>query len=225
MIEDPRPASGLFLCFEGGDGSGKSTQRDRLYTALKAAGHEVVATREPGGSPSAERIRDILLRGDLGALDPRSELLLFTAARVEHLRSTVLPALARGAVVLCDRFLDSSLAYQGAGNGTDSALILELHRTFCGDIRPDLTFLLDGPSEALLARSKARLAAEGSGEDRYENAALDFHQRLSARYRALAAAEPDRYVVLDATQPIDRITAAMLAAVRARGLRAGAHAA
>ena len=218
---------GLFICFEGMDGSGKSTQARELGHAIAAKGDEVVLTRDPGGAPSAGEIRTLLLEGAVDRWSPRTEVLLFTAARVELIERTVLPALARGAIVICDRFLDSTLAYQGAGHGNDVADILELHRRMCDDIRPDLTVLLDGPVADLLARSKSRLSAEASGEDRFENMASDFHQRLAAAYRDAAAADPNRYLVADALQTPEAIAHELAERVgawisRARGQTAAA---
>lgn len=208
---DTHKLPGAFLVFEGGDGSGKSTQARLAGEALAARGHEVVLTRDPGGSPSASEIRKLLLEGDVDRWDPKTEVLLFTAARVELIERTVLPNLARGAIVISDRFLDSTLAYQGGGHGNDVGNILELHRRLCGDLRPDLTVLLDGPVETLLARSKARLAGEASTEDRYEQMALDFHKRLAEAYRAQARNDPGRYLVADATAGQDAVTANVLA--------------
>lgn len=186
------PNKGLFVTLEGPDGSGKSTQRRLLAERLRAWGRDVVETREPGGSPLAEKIRDLLLDGKNHGLTPAAELLLFEAARSQHVRDTIRPALERGAVVLCDRFTDSTLAYQGAGRGLEGAPVEALNRFATGGLEPDLTLLYDIVPQAGLARAKSHKG----GDDRMEAADLAFHGRVRRAYLDLAAAAPGRIRVL-----------------------------
>lgn len=203
---------GAFITFEGVDGAGKTTQRGRLAAAFAAAGRPVVETREPGGSEGAEAIRRLLVEGAPGRWSPETELLLFTAARRDHMERTVGPALAGGAVVLCDRFVDSTRAYQAAGRGLDRARVDALHAAFIGR-EPDLTLIFDlDPAEAL-----ARQAARGGGEARFEGFGLAFQQRLRAAFRAIAEAEPARCAVIDASGDADAVAARVRAAVAACG--------
>lgn len=206
---------GRFVVLEGGEGAGKTSLIQALEQALRQDGRAVLRTREPGGSPSAERIREIVVSGSIDSLDAAAETLLFTAARRQHLRETVLPALARGEIVLCDRYLGSTLAYQGP-RGVEEADILDLHRRFCGNLRPHLTLLLDIDPAVGLARAGRRLAADASQERRFESMGLDAHRRIRAAYLADAARDPDGHVVLDAAQPPEAVLAAALAALRAR---------
>lgn len=206
------PPRGRFITFEGGEGAGKSTQVSRLATALKAAGRDLVVTREPGGSPGAEEIRKLLVEGAGERWSPWAEALLNYAARREHLDRTVLPALSAGRWVISDRFADSTFAYQGYGHGLGAEKIAALHRLVVGDLKPDLTVILDIPVDAGLARASGR----SGKEDRYERMGRDFHERLRAGFLAIAAAEPDRCVVIDATRPMDSVTAEILSAVHSR---------
>ena len=207
--------TGRFIVLEGGEGAGKTSLIATLEAALAADGRMVRRTREPGGSPSAEKIRAIVVSGSIDSLDAVTETLLFTAARRQHLRETVLPALKRGEIVLCDRYLGSTLAYQGL-RGVSEEDILDLHRRFCGGLRPHLTLLLDIPPEIGLARSGRRLVADGSGEDRFEQMDLDAHRRIRAAYLADAARDPGSYVVLDATKTPEQLFAEALVALKAR---------
>jgi dTMP kinase len=207
--------TGRFIVLEGGEGAGKTSLIAALETVLTADGHTVRRTREPGGSPSAEKIRAIVVSGSIDSLDAAAETLLFTAARRQHLRETILPALRRGEIVLCDRYLGSTLAYQGL-RGVPEEDILDLHRRFCGGLRPHLTLVLDIPPEIGLARSGRRLAADGSGEGRFEQMDLDAHRKIRAAYLANAARDPDCHVVLDATQTPEQVLANALAALKAR---------
>jgi len=204
--------SGRFITLEGGEGGGKSTQVGLLVAALRARGLEVLATREPGGSPGAEAIRALLVAGEPGRWDGVSEALLHFAARRDHLRTTVWPALARGAWVVCDRFADSTRAYQGAGQGLDPALIEQLYHLTVGSFAPDLTLILDLPVEQGLQRAGQR----GGAEDRYERMGAAFHQRLRQGFLAIAAAEPARCAVLDAGQSIEAVHQQILATLTAR---------
>lgn len=203
---------GRFISFEGGEGAGKSTQVKRLGARLQVGGHEVVLTREPGGSPGAESIRDIVLRGDADRWSPVTETLLMYAARRDHIERVIRPALARGAYVVCDRFADSTRAYQGAAGGTDPGLIQALETYVLEDVRPDLTLVFDLPPEVGLERAHARAGAEM----RFESKGMAFHERLREGFRAIAAAEPDRCVVVDATADMDTVEQAVWRAVAER---------
>ena len=209
---------GRFITFEGGEGGGKSTQLRHLAERLGGAGQEVVATREPGGSPGGEAIRALLVQGEADRWSPVTETLLMYAARRDHIERVIAPALARGAWVLCDRYADSTRAYQGAGGGTDPALIAALESHVLGGVTPDLTLILDLPPETGLARAAARAGAE----TRFESKGLDFHARLREGFLGIAAAEPERCEVIDATAPLETVAAAIWAAVRRR-LELAAH--
>ncbi|MFV0490756.1 MAG: dTMP kinase [Pseudorhodobacter sp.] len=201
--------SGRFFSFEGIDGSGKSTQARFLQAALAKRGVEAILTREPGGSPGAEEIRNLLLEGGADRWSPRTEILLFTAARRDHLERTILPALHRGAVVITDRFADSTRAYQGlARNGGEDlrTLVDNLHDLMIG-MEPDLTFLIDLPPEKGLARATAR----GAGEQRFEEMGLDLQQRLRAEFLDLARATPERFALFDGAREEGDLAADILA--------------
>lgn len=201
---------GRFIVLEGGDGAGKTTLARALTAALAEAGRAVVATREPGGTRAGMALRTLLLAEDGPGFTPDAELLLMTAARVQHVREIIEPALARGAMVVCDRFIGSTLAYQGHGSGLDAARILALHRDFVGDLWPDATLLLDLPPDLALARGRARLAASAANEGRFEARDMAFHARVRDGFLALARTLPG-WTVLDATLA----PAALLAAARA----------
>lgn len=211
--------AGKFITFEGGEGTGKSTQVRMLQEALAATGLDVISTREPGGTPEAERIRDALVQRTSADMDPLSEALLLFAARREHLLKKIRPALAQGQWVVCDRFADSTRAMQGDGMGLDAAVIENLYALVAGDFAPDLTIILDiDPAEGL-ARSTARLTAaadKAATEDRYERMSLAFHNRLRQGFLRIARENPSRCVVIDAAQNIDAIHAAVLTAVETR---------
>jgi dTMP kinase len=206
------PSSGRFITLEGGEGAGKSTQVTRLKSWIEARGHTVVATREPGGAPGAEMVRKLLVEGPVERWDGTTEALLHFAARRDHLRSTVWPALKRGAWVISDRFADSTMAYQGYGHGADRKMLGELYDMAVGEFRPDLTLILDLPVEKGLARAAARRGKE----TRYESLPVDFHERVRAGFLDIAAADPERCVVIDAAPDIDTIAAAMARAVGER---------
>ena len=201
----PGVVSGRFITFEGGEGAGKSTQIERLLRRLNEDGVRAIATREPGGSPKAERIRQSVLAGAAKSFGPFAEAILFSAARIDHLRETIRPALARGLIVLCDRFADSTRAYQGALGNVDPALIRALERATIGDTRPDLTFILDLPAEIGLARAAQRRS--GQGADRFEVEDAAFHERLREAFLAIAREEPGRCVVIDADRDPDVVEA------------------
>jgi dTMP kinase len=203
---------GRFITFEGGEGAGKSTQVQRLATRLRADGHEVVTTREPGGSPGAESIRDLVLRGEADRWSPVTETLLMYASRRDHIERVIRPALARGAWVICDRFADSTRAYQGAAGGVDPSFITALETYILETTRPNLTVVFDLPAEVGLERAHARAGAEM----RFESKGMAFHQRLREAFRAIAAAEPDRCAVVDAAASMDAVEAAVWAAVSER---------
>jgi len=190
---------GRFITLEGGEGAGKSTQLARLRTLLESRGIAVTATREPGGTPGAEEIRRLLVTGEAGRWDPWSEALLVNAARHDHVARVIAPALAAGRWVLCDRFLDSTLAYQGQTLGQGA--VEALHALAIGRLRPDLTFVLDLLPEVGLARAAARRGGEG----RFETRDLGFHQRLREGFRAIAAAEPERCCLIDASGGEDAV--------------------
>lgn len=203
---------GKFITFEGGEGAGKSTQARRLCDRLRAAGHDVVQTREPGGSPGAEVIRNIVVAGDAERWSPMTESLLMYASRSDHLEQTIRPALSAGRWVVCDRFADSSRAYQGAGGGVAPDFIEALDRGVVGKDQPDLTLIFDLPVEEGLQRAFGR----GLFETRFESKGLAFHQRLRDGFLAIARAHPDRCVVLDATGSEDEVAARVWDAVTAR---------
>lgn len=203
-----------FITFEGGEGTGKSTQVARLAERLRAEGFEVVTTREPGGSPHAEALRKTILSGEAKALGPFAEALLFARARQDHVAATIRPALARGAIVLCDRFSDSTRAYQGALGAVPTALIEALERWAVGDTRPDLTLILDLPVATALLRAASR--REGAAADRYEGEAHAFHETLRDAFQSIAAREPERCVLVDASGAVDAVAARVVAAVLPR---------
>jgi len=203
---------GRFITFEGGEGAGKSTQVKRLVTRLEAGGREVVMTREPGGSPGAESIRDIVLRGDADRWSPVTETLLMYAARRDHVERVIRPALARGAWVVCDRFADSTRAYQGAAGGTDPGLIAALETYILEDTRPNLTLVFDLPAEVGLERAHIRAGAEM----RFESKGMAFHERLREAFLAIATREPERCAVIDACDTMDGVEAQVWAAVAER---------
>ncbi len=202
---------GRFITLEGGEGAGKSTQVRHLASWLAERGIETVTTREPGGSPGAEAIRALLVSGETDRWDAVTETMLHFAARRDHLRVTVLPALERGAWVISDRFADSTRAYQGIVQGAGKDVVERLYDLAVGDLRPDLTLVLDLPVATGLAR-----AAERGGENRYERMGAAFHERLRTAFLEIAAAEPERCVVVDADGPLDAISGRIAAAVSER---------
>jgi dTMP kinase len=202
--QTPQPR-GLFVTFEGGDGSGKSTQSALLAEWLQNQGRTVVLTREPGGTELGDEIRDIVLHRR-GHISPRAEALLYAADRAHHIATKVRPALAEGAIVLQDRYLDSSVAYQGAGRVLSPEEVRNLSLWAAEDLLPDLTILLDLDETVGRDRLKAR-----TKYDRLEDEEQDFHARVRAGYLALAQAEPDRFLVLAATDPVESIAAAIRA--------------
>ncbi|MBL8660359.1 MAG: dTMP kinase [Rhodospirillales bacterium] len=214
-----RPGRGRFITLEGGEGAGKSTQVHILAGALRRRGLSVVTTREPGGAPAAEEIRALLVGGAVHRWSAMTETLLHYAARREHLDATILPMLAAGAWVICDRFADSTTAYQGYGHGLGRDAVRALHDLVVGAIRPDLTLILDIPVEEGLARAcrraSDRVGAAGS-EDRYERMDRAFHERVRHGFLAIAEGEPERCIVVDANRPPDRVAAELERCVLAR---------
>jgi dTMP kinase len=202
---------GRFIVFEGADGAGKTTQLRRLALALRQEGREVVETREPGGSPGAEAIRRLLVEGEPGRWSAETELLLFTAARRDHVERALRPALARGAAVLCDRFVDSTRAYQAAGRGAARADVEALHERFIG-LEPDVVLILDLDPEAARARGLARLDGEGGAEARFERFGGPFQRALRDAFRALAAEDPARRRLVDASGDAGAVAARIRAA-------------
>ncbi|CCG43147.1 dTMP kinase [Magnetospirillum molischianum] len=208
----PQPTSGRFITIEGGEGAGKSTQVVLLAEALRSRGVTVVTTREPGGSEGAEAIRSLLVSGETGRWDGITEALLHFAARRDHLLRSVWPALERGEWVISDRFADSTLAYQGFGHGLPAETIASLYQIAVGRFIPDLTLILDLPVEEGLKRAGIR----GGDEDRYERMGVGFHQRLRQGFLDIAADNPQRCAVIDATPVSDVVHRVVLATVEAR---------
>lgn len=212
---------GLFITFEGGEGAGKSTQIRMLAATLRASGREVVVTREPGGSPGAEAIRHVVLSGAAEPFGPRMEAVLFAAARADHIDRTIRPALARGAVVLSDRFVDSSRVYQGVTGGLDRSFMETLERATVEGMMPDLTLILDIDPEEGMRRAGARRGA--SEADRFEKEGLSLHRRRRKAFLEIAKAEPERCKVIDASRPAEKIAAEIASAAEAvidrKGLR------
>jgi dTMP kinase len=212
----------LFITFEGGEGAGKSTQIRMLAATLRASGHEVVVTREPGGSPGAEAIRHVVLSGAAEPFGPQMEAVLFAAARADHIDRTIRPALERGAVVLSDRFVDSSRVYQGVTGGLERSFMETLERATVEDMMPDLTLILDIDPEEGMRRAGAR---RGTSEaDRFEKEGLSLHRRRRKAFLEIAKSEPKRCKVIDASRPAEKIAAEIASAAEAvidrKGLRA-----
>jgi dTMP kinase len=196
---------GKFITFEGLDGTGKSTQMRKLAAVVRAAGHTVVETREPGGTLTGEKIRKVLLDSGTAGLSPLAEMALMFASRAQHIAEVIEPALAAGSIVLCDRFTDSTEAYQGSGRQLGSAAVRELHRVLCGNLQPDLTILLDSDAAASVNRARRRnkrnskAATKGRGdENRFESETREFFGRVHEGYLAIAKREPGRVAIVDA---------------------------
>ncbi len=208
----------LFITLEGGEGAGKTTQINRLAEALTRENYKVITTREPGGTPEGEKIRSLFVRDGGAQWTPLAEVLLVLAARAMHVERVVRPALEAGKIVLCDRFSDSTLAYQGYGRGLDAKTIARLSQDVLGDLQPDLTFILDLPPEVGLSRSTKRMAREGlsgiEGEDRFEKLEMGFHHKVREGFLTIAKNEPERCVVIDATASVDAMAGAIWDAVR-----------
>ncbi len=200
---------GLFITLEGGEGAGKSTQSRRVKAELEQLGREVILTREPGGTPEAEKIRDLLVQRDGGNWTPMAECLLFFAARQMHVETLIKPAISAGKIVICDRFTDSTVAYQGYGHGFDISTIRQIEKITLGNFAPDMTFILDLPVEQGLSRSlKQKDIAAGSKEnteDRFEKLRIDFHERLRKGFLEIAAQDTGRCTVVDAMKSADDV--------------------
>lgn len=205
-------AAGRFITFEGGEGAGKSTQVALLGERLRAAGHEFIATREPGGAPGAMDIRRLLVEGAVDRWEPFSELLLHNAARHEHVQKTIAPALAAGKWVICDRFADSTMAYQGYAQDVDHDMVARINRAAAGDVWPDLTIVLDLAVADGLARAEGRRDVE----DRYERMGAAFHERIRDAFLAIAKAEPERCAVIAAASDVDRVAGEVWDTVQTR---------
>jgi len=204
--------AGLFVTFEGGEGAGKSTQIRRLAAALKGEGHDVLVTREPGGSPGAEAVRHVLLSGAAEAFGTRMEAILFAAARNDHVEEVIRPALAASKIVLCDRFMDSSRVYQGITGNLEPDFIETLQRIAINGVMPDCTVILDIPARIGLERAQKRAAADGP--DRFEKERLETHEKRREAFLDIAAREPERCHVINAMQAEEAIAAEILAIVR-----------
>lgn len=203
---------GLFISFEGGEGVGKSTQIKALTRRLRAAGHQVLTTREPGGTPLCESIRG-LLQSDKEVISPEAELLLFTASRAQLCRQVIQPALERGEIVLCDRFMDSTRVYQGVARAIPSQLVEQINQFSVGSCQPDLTFLIDLEPRQGLQRARQRA---GGSLDRIEQESLNFFQAVRQGYLALAQNEPERFVILDGQQAIEELEKKIWAALETK---------
>ncbi|QEE43909.1 dTMP kinase [Rhizobium sp. WL3] len=210
-------ARGLFVSFEGGEGAGKSTQIRLLAENLRAGGHTVVTTREPGGSVGAEALRHVLLSGSAEPFGVRMEAFLFAAARADHLDCVIRPALVRGEIVLCDRFVDSSRVYQGVTGNIEPPLMVALERVSIGTSMPDLTLVLDLPADVGLQRARRRAGASATAEaatpDRFEKEKLEIHEKRRQGFLDIAAAEPERCRVLDASLDVEAIARSILTEV------------
>jgi dTMP kinase len=204
-------ARGRFITLEGGEGAGKSTHARSIAASLESKGRTVIQTREPGGSPLAEAIRELVLRDWSEGVAPKAELLLMFAARAAHVAHRIEPALSAGHDVVCDRFIDASWAYQGAGRGVAAEHLCALERLVLGDLKPDLTLVFDLPPNIGLARARRRGDA-----NRFEAETLAFMERVRAAYLSRAQADPERYVVLDATRPIEQVDADITRALTSR---------
>jgi dTMP kinase len=208
--------SGRFITFEGMDGCGKTTQLRLLAVSLRESGRSVVETVEPGGTEIGRQIRRILLDPANSAIHARTELLLYFASRAQNVEQVVRPALAEGRIVLCDRFTDSTLGYQGCGRGLDSNMILELDRIACQTLKPDTTILLDIDTETSLARARRRNERTDKAESRIDQESLAFHERVRRGYRSLAESEPERFIAVDGRGSIGEVATAIREALRDR---------
>ena len=205
----------MFISFEGGEGSGKTTQIQKLKIALEVKGYEVVTTREPGGTSEAEKIRELLVQRNGGNWTPLAEAMLFFTARHMHVETKIKPALALGKVVICDRFTDSTIAYQGYGHGFSLEKLNEIKNLCIGDFAPDKTLLLDLPIDIGLSRAEVRMSNQSNDktEDRFERLNIDFHHRLRNGYLELARLNKKRCTIIDATQTIDDVHSAIISAI------------
>lgn len=206
----------MFITFEGGEGAGKTTQIQLLKDALEAKGHDVITTREPGGTIEAEKIRDLLVQRDGGDWTPLAEAMLFFTARHMHVEKLIKPALTEGKTVICDRFTDSTIAYQGYGHGFDLQTLADIQNVSIDDFAPDKTFILDIDVKDGLLRAGKRMEGDDSDstEDRFERMDLSFHENLRQGFLTLAKQNTDRYAVIDASQNIDDVHSAIISAIK-----------
>lgn len=206
----------LFVTLEGIEGSGKSTQIEALARYLREIGRECVVTREPGGTPIGKSIRALLLDPESRAMAPHAELLLYVADRIQHVNDIIRPALERGKTVLCDRYFDATLVYQGVARGMGMDVIMDLHKRFLDNLKPDVTLLLDLAPATGLERAwrQFRTGERDSGETRFEEEALAFHEKVRQGYLDQAGREPDRFRIIDASQPVNRVKAAIVQAMQ-----------
>jgi dTMP kinase len=209
---------GRFITLEGGEGAGKSTQAMRLAAHLRREGYEVIITREPGGSPKADRLRKIILSGKVKKLGALAETLLFSAARIDHLNTLIRPTLKRGGWVICDRFMDSTRVYQGTATGLEKTTLDTLERVVVEDTRPDLTLILDLPVEIGLMRAEQRSEQSGVALDRFERENVSYHQMLRRGFQQLAQREPERCILINADAPSNDVEADIWTAVQKRFL-------
>jgi dTMP kinase len=212
---EARHPRGKFVVFEGGDGAGKGSALAAVAGALAADGHDVLTTREPGGTPEGLELRALLLSSAGAVWDQGSELLLMTAARVQHVKRVIRPAVTKGRIVLCDRYVGSTLAYQGGGRGLPMSLIRDLHRTFVDNVWPDLTVLMDVEAATGISRSRRRLADAATDEGRFEALDLGFHERVRASFLEQADAAADSTIIIDAARPLDTVRQDVVSQVRA----------
>jgi dTMP kinase len=204
--------TGKFITFEGGEGGGKSTQSKLLVEALQKAGGPVVHTREPGGTPGAEAIRQLLVSGEVDKWDPLTEALLHLAARRDHVTKLIMPALEAGKNIICDRFFDSTMVYQGYGHNLGAPVIEELQKIVIGTFKPDLTIILDISTDSGISRAETR----GGLENRYEKMGKEFHEKVRQGFKKIAAGDPSRCILIDANNRIENIHAQIIEAVNAR---------
>lgn len=207
---------GLFITFEGVDGCGKTTQLRLLASWLKERGRNIVETVEPGGTDIGREIRKILLDPANTAIRPRTELLLYFASRAQNVEEVIRPAIENNAVILCDRFTDSTIVYQGCGRGLQTDVILDLHRIACGALKPDITLLIDVDVDTSLARARRRNDRTDANESRIDEEGRDFHERVRRGYLQLAANEPDRFITIDGMHPAVEVAAAIREAIQNR---------
>lgn len=205
----------MFITFEGGEGSGKTTQIQLLKKSLEDKGHEVIVTREPGGTVEAEKIRDLLVKRDGGNWTPTAEAMLFFTARHMHVETKINPALKNGKIVICDRFTDSTIAYQGYGHGFNLKILNEIKHVSIGDLQPTKTIILDIDVKKGLNRAGARMEGDNDGntEDRFERLKVDFHERLRQGYLEIAKQDANRCIVIDADQSIEDVHLKILSAI------------
>ena len=216
----PELDKGYLITFEGGEGCGKSTQSDALYEKLTAMSYDCVKTREPGGTESAEQIREVLIKGAEDKINSLSEVLLHYAARCEHYEKLIKPSLDQNKIVICDRFFDSTLAYQGYGLGESKEKIQKIREVTIGDFKPDLTLILDVSLEKSMQRVNKRLSEEFLlvGEDRYEKMDKDFHIRVREGFHEIAESEPERCVIIDTDRSVDKIQQEIIKVLQSKNI-------